>query len=80
MRHNVMQQGGYMTARELVELELRVNALDRDHARRVARLVLECRAPLKDALTAVEMADTMSQVRRAPQQPRRWLRVRAVGE
>lgn len=68
-----------MAADDIMTLESRVNALDREHARRVARLVLECRAPLKDALRAVEMADTLATAHR-PLSLRRWLRERAAGQ
>ncbi|HWQ11979.1 MAG TPA: hypothetical protein VNL77_04225 [Roseiflexaceae bacterium] len=49
-----------MGAHELAELEREVESLDAATARRVARLVLECRASLRDALAAVRMADAMA--------------------
>jgi hypothetical protein len=47
-----------MAPHELTALEMQVNALDRETARRVARLVLECRASLPLALLAVQDADS----------------------
>ena len=49
-----------MSAQHDHDLFDRLNTLDAQQARRVARLVLECRASLRDALAAVEDADRQS--------------------
>jgi hypothetical protein len=46
-----------MAVQSLATLEAQVNALDRDTAQRVARLVFECRASLELALIAIQEAD-----------------------
>jgi hypothetical protein len=46
-----------MAAQPFAALEAQVNALDKDTARRVARLVLECRSSLELALVAVQEAN-----------------------
>ena len=46
-----------MTPQHYATLAAQVNALDKDTARRVARLVLECRSSLELALLAVQDAD-----------------------
>lgn len=51
---------------EIETLAAQVDRLDSASARRVARLVLECRASLRDALAAVHMADTMMAAPRKP--------------
>jgi hypothetical protein len=64
-----------MTKEQIAHLEAEVDALDAARARRVARLVLECRAPLRDALEAVRLADTVSEAQRSGGQRRRWQRL-----
>ena len=59
-----------MTTDDIETLAEEVDRLDREAARRVARLVLECRASLRDALEAVEMADKALQQPAAPKQRR----------
>ena len=56
-----------MTAHEIETLQDQVEQLDSATARRVARLVFECRANLHDALLAVELSDG----KRAPARPER---------
>jgi hypothetical protein len=46
-----------MTSQQIAALTAEVNALDKETARRVARLVLECRASLELALLAVQDAN-----------------------
>jgi hypothetical protein len=67
-----------MGPHEIAALEAQVNALDRDTARRVARLVLECRVSLRLALLAVQDADKSS-ARKVPQlhSPKRFGRILA---
>jgi hypothetical protein len=50
-----------MTPQKIAALEAQVDALDRATARRVARLVLECRSSLELALLAVQDADQAAQ-------------------
>ncbi|MEN9937024.1 MAG: hypothetical protein RLZZ387_3603 [Chloroflexota bacterium] len=64
-----------MSAEEIAELTAEVNRLERDEARRVARLVLECRASLRDALAAVRMADHVAQPPPEHPAPRRRSRL-----
>jgi hypothetical protein len=63
-----------MTSDEITALEAQVSQLDRDTARRVARLVLECRVSLRLALLAVQDADR-SNPKRNLLQPGRAKRV-----
>ena len=46
-----------MAPQEIAALAAQVNGLDRETARRVARLVLECNASLQLALSAVQEAN-----------------------
>jgi hypothetical protein len=46
-----------MTTHEIAALEAQVNALDRETAERVTRLVFECSASLNLALQAVQEAN-----------------------
>jgi hypothetical protein len=62
-----------MIPQEIAALEAQVNALDRETARRVARLVLECRVSIPLALSAVEDAKSTPQ----PRTDRRFARVLA---
>jgi hypothetical protein len=50
-----------MAPQEIAALTAQVNGLDRETARRVARLVLECNASLKLALSAVQDVDRSAQ-------------------
>ena len=59
-----------MAAQPLTALEAQVNALDKETARRVARLVLECRSSLELALVAVQEANRTASPYRDDQQPR----------
>ena len=59
-----------MAAQPYAALEAQLNALDRDTARRVARLVLECRASLELALIAVQEANRREQSGAGDRQPR----------
>ena len=52
-----------MTSQQIAALTAEVNALDKETARRVARLVLECRASLELALLAVQDANSGLQAR-----------------
>jgi hypothetical protein len=58
-----------MAPHEIAKLTAQVNALDKETARRVARLVLECRASLELALLAVQDANSGSQAQ-VGQQPK----------
>jgi hypothetical protein len=68
-----------MAPHEIAALQAQVNDLDRDTARRVARLVVECRVSLRLALLAVQDADRINAKRSVPQPDRtkplgrRWL-------
>ena len=68
-------------AKEIEELAQIVETLPSSKARRVARLVLECRASLRDALAAVRHADSVEfrlQAARVPlPHPRLFRRLRA---
>jgi hypothetical protein len=59
---------------EITALQAQVNQLDRDTARRVARLVMECCVSLQLALLAVQDADR-NNPKRNPRQPGRAKRV-----
>src|SRR5438128_1632541 len=60
-----------MAPQEYAALAAKVNALDRETALRVARLVLECRSSLELALVAVQEADrTAARHGEAHPQPR----------
>jgi len=50
-----------MAPHEIAALAAQVNALDKETARRVARLVLECHASLELALLAVQEANNEAQ-------------------
>jgi hypothetical protein len=63
-----------MAPHEIAALEAQVNDLDRDTARRVARLVVECRVSLRLALLAVQDADT-NNAKRCVAQPKRGKRL-----
>ena len=63
-----------MGSEEHAALEAQVNALDTETARRVARLVLECRASLPLALLAVRDANQSIQERTDRKKPARPLR------
>ncbi len=58
-----------MAAQPLAALEAQVNALDKETARRVARLVLECRSSLELALVAVQEANRTTAPNALDQQP-----------
>lgn len=64
-----------MKPNEIEILAAEVDRLDSASARRVARLVLECRASLRDALAAIHMADAMTT---APSKPRRRLTIKRL--
>jgi len=55
-----------MTSHDIDALEAQVNALDRETAERVTRLVFECNASLDLALLAVQDADDGTQLDQAP--------------
>jgi hypothetical protein len=57
-----------MAPHEIVALEAEVNALDRETAERVTRLVFECSASLDLALLAVQDANSSTQTSQAPQE------------
>jgi hypothetical protein len=59
-----------MTAHEIAVLQTQVNMLDPQTARRVARLVLECRSSLAMALLAVQEADRAA-LANIPREPAR---------
>ena len=59
-----------MTAHDIAVLEAQVNALDRETAERVTRLVFECSASLDLALLAVQDANNGEQTCQAQEQPR----------
>jgi len=56
-----------MAPNETVAFEAQVNALDRETAERVTRLVFECSVTLDLALMAVQDADNSPQTCQAPQ-------------
>jgi len=61
-----------MAPHDIVALEAQVNALDRETAERVTRLVFECSASLDLALLAVQDANSSTHMFRAQQaRPRR---------
>jgi hypothetical protein len=82
-----MQNRIETSGQTVAELQRAVEELPRDKARRVARLVLECRATLVDALEAVQLADDPGFLHEAqqlvPERPmrdrlqRRWWWARA---
>ena len=51
-----------MVPEEIAELTAEVNRLDRETARRVARLVFECNASLRLALSAVQEANNSARI------------------
>ena len=59
-----------MTSHAIDALEAQVNALDRETAERVTRLVFECNASLDLALLAVQDADDGTQLDQAPHSKR----------
>jgi hypothetical protein len=59
-----------MTSHDIDTLEAQVNALDRETAERVTRLVFECNASLDLALLAVQDADDGTQSDQPPHSKR----------